>query len=789
MKRKLISFVCALSMVATLLGGFATINVSAAAGTVYGDATDAYDSASGTAEITIGWKGFDVTDKVGALEIWVPVDTDVFEAPALKEGSDTIAEGVVTLKTDKVAKFNTVKYNGGYIKLGWLGDEDTYFQASELALATIKLTAKDPAAFVSAQVEFERFVISTTDGVDTAAYGYGPGAANELSVEHAEVVNPNAPTPKPTPEVVDATPKPAPVEPTPDEGETVVPAPTPNGEQIYGTAEYDKTSGDATITIGWKGFDVTDKVGALEIWIPVNTEVFAAPALKEGSDTIADGVVTLVTDKVAKFNTVKYNGGYIKLGWLGDEDTYFQASELALATIKLNVPDVNKLPYQMSFERFVISTTDGVDTAAYGYGPGAAEELTVFHPYVDAPAAEPVQPTPTPEVKNTAKLKPAVDADTLADITSGDYDIVQMEITFEGKENAKYGEDFSANYNGKPMSQYAYESALQGNFAPLQEEMNDTTIDWTKFVENTTFDIYNSDITGISQKTVGWTNEDLNHGTVLGSGSADNDSTGGDDEPTKTPEPTDCGCGGDKSKCECPSKDCKCPKCKDSNSKDDDDKNNGGNNGGNGFWMQGGNKTSGSGSGMYNGPIVNNQASGNSTPFTDIDTAHSWAMAAINDLYAKGIIAGRTSTLYDPDAAVTRAEFTKLMVGAAGLTPAGTPSFPDAAEHWAADYIATAEAYGIVTGYTADTFAPDKTINRQEMAAIVARTAAAIGKYLPEGSLAFADADQIDDYAKAPVASLQAAGIINGVGNNMYAPKDNATRAQSAVIVYNYMNK
>ena len=192
---------------------------------------------------------------------------------------------------------------------------------------------------------------------------------------------------------------------------------------------------------------------------------------------------------------------------------------------------------------------------------------------------------------------------------------------------------------------------------------------------------------------------------------------------------------------------------------------------------------------IFNGGTTAPSVDGNETPFNDLGNV-TWAIPAINYLYNTGIIAGRTSTLYDPDATVTRAEFTKMVVGAVGLGVSNNaPSFADAQDHWAAGYIATAEAYGIVTGYTADSFAPDKTINRQEMAAIVYRAAGAVGKSLPAGSLNFADAGQIDDYAKAPVASLQAAGIINGVGNNMFAPKDNATRAQSAVIIFNYITK
>ena len=48
----------------------------------------------------------------------------------------------------------------------------------------------------------------------------------------------------------------------------------------------------------------------------------------------------------------------------------------------------------------------------------------------------------------------------------------------------------------------------------------------------------------------------------------------------------------------------------------------------------------------------------------------------------------------------------------------------------------------------------------------------------------FNDDEEISDYAKSAISFLSAMGIINGVGDNNFAPKDNATRAQAAVIIY-----
>ena len=52
---------------------------------------------------------------------------------------------------------------------------------------------------------------------------------------------------------------------------------------------------------------------------------------------------------------------------------------------------------------------------------------------------------------------------------------------------------------------------------------------------------------------------------------------------------------------------------------------------------------------------------------------------------------------------------------------------------------------------------------------------------------AFADDEQISDYAKEAVYALAGAGIINGVGDNHFQPQGNATRAQSAKVIFGAM--
>ena len=49
--------------------------------------------------------------------------------------------------------------------------------------------------------------------------------------------------------------------------------------------------------------------------------------------------------------------------------------------------------------------------------------------------------------------------------------------------------------------------------------------------------------------------------------------------------------------------------------------------------------------------------------------------------------------------------------------------------------------------------------------------------------------ENISEYASEGIYALKNVGIINGVGDNMFAPKNPCTRAEAAVIIYNVIKK
>ena len=175
------------------------------------------------------------------------------------------------------------------------------------------------------------------------------------------------------------------------------------------------------------------------------------------------------------------------------------------------------------------------------------------------------------------------------------------------------------------------------------------------------------------------------------------------------------------------------------------------------------------------------------TDFSDI--AHvAWAQESIKALAEEGIIAGVGGGKFAPDAKVTREQFIKMIVLAFDLhdAKATTDKFIDVSSGtWFRSYVASAVERGIVYGVDEEHFGVGKEITRAEMATILVRAAEAAGKEIPAGStLEYADNAQIPGYASDSISKLTKAGIMSGVGDNVFAPYDKATRAMAAKVIY-----
>lgn len=184
----------------------------------------------------------------------------------------------------------------------------------------------------------------------------------------------------------------------------------------------------------------------------------------------------------------------------------------------------------------------------------------------------------------------------------------------------------------------------------------------------------------------------------------------------------------------------------------------------------------------------------NKVSFTDIAKVEAWAGREIQVVAAKGAIEGKSEGKFVPQDKVTRAEFAKMLIRALDLeNGSATEAFVDvAAADWFAPYVAAAAQLKIINGRSASKFDPNATITRAEMATMIARAlkvskGAADVTNVDAALKGFADASKINATLKDGVAFAATHKIV--IGNaGKFLPKNNATRAEAAVIIYRALN-
>jgi len=162
-------------------------------------------------------------------------------------------------------------------------------------------------------------------------------------------------------------------------------------------------------------------------------------------------------------------------------------------------------------------------------------------------------------------------------------------------------------------------------------------------------------------------------------------------------------------------------------------------------------------------------------------------------LAGKGFINGKSEGLFDPNAAITRAEFAALLTRLLALSgEVSSMPFADVpSDAWYAEDVAAAFANGVVTGNSATTFDPNGNITRQEMAVMIGRVLSEQGYVAADTTelTAFTDSNAVAAWAKSGVAMAAREEIVNGNPDGSFAPAANASRAEAAVMLYRLFKK
>lgn len=184
--------------------------------------------------------------------------------------------------------------------------------------------------------------------------------------------------------------------------------------------------------------------------------------------------------------------------------------------------------------------------------------------------------------------------------------------------------------------------------------------------------------------------------------------------------------------------------------------------------------------------------SGSGLPFADVPSG-SWYYDDVAYVYDTGLMTGLTATAFGPNLSTTRGMIVTILWRMEN-EPAAKHGCPFADVRRGSYYeqaIAWASENGIVTGFDASTFAPDRAITREQLAAILFRFAAYRGMdavTLRENLSSFQDQAAISAYAVSALNWAVGEGLMQGTGDKL-EPTGNATRAQVAAMLRRFMQR
>ena len=178
--------------------------------------------------------------------------------------------------------------------------------------------------------------------------------------------------------------------------------------------------------------------------------------------------------------------------------------------------------------------------------------------------------------------------------------------------------------------------------------------------------------------------------------------------------------------------------------------------------------------------------------FTDV--SHSWADDGIQYCVTHQLMSGIGNDLFGPKLTTTRAQIVQILYNLEGEPKvSGTTPFTDLTQDWYQDAVLWAYQTGVVAGTSSTTFEPDRPVTREQIAVILMEYMTRVLKlertWTPADLSAFPDAGSVSDWAKDAMADAVGLGLISGASNGgqtCLEPQGSATREQVATILMEF---
>jgi mannan endo-1,4-beta-mannosidase len=153
-----------------------------------------------------------------------------------------------------------------------------------------------------------------------------------------------------------------------------------------------------------------------------------------------------------------------------------------------------------------------------------------------------------------------------------------------------------------------------------------------------------------------------------------------------------------------------------------------------------------------------------------------------------------TPLSYCPESIVTRGQMSVFLEKGvhypnAFTPPDRVPTFNDTVGHWAEDWIEALRNDGITGGCGTSLYCPEATVTRAQMAVFLLRSKYGGGYNPPAVGASTGFSDVPTSHWAAPwIKQLTAEGITGGCGTGIYCPESPVTRAQMAVFLVKTFN-
>ena len=176
------------------------------------------------------------------------------------------------------------------------------------------------------------------------------------------------------------------------------------------------------------------------------------------------------------------------------------------------------------------------------------------------------------------------------------------------------------------------------------------------------------------------------------------------------------------------------------------------------------------------------------------DVTKNWAYPGIQYCVTHKLMGSTGGDKFAPTMTTTRAQIVQILYNLEGEPKvSGTTPFTDLTQDWYQDAVLWAYQTGVVAGTSSTTFEPDLPVTREQIAVILMEYMTRVLKlertWTPADLSGFPDADSVSDWAKDALADAVGLGLISGASNGgqtLLEPQGSATREQVATILMEF---